>query len=68
MHSSSLHTRMSRSSLSLAIGYSRPWLVWMSGTESTNSTPAALMAAMILAPSSLTVSAPAISAVSASMR
>ncbi len=48
MHSSSLQTRMSCSSLSRAIGASNPALVTMSGTESIYSMPLALMAAMML--------------------
>ena len=50
MHSSSLQTRMSLSSGSLAIGRSRPPLVTMSGTDRMNSTPLALIAAMMPPP------------------
>src|SRR5215472_15466695 len=50
MHSSSLQTRMSRSAPSRAIGRNSPALVTMSGTERTNSTPAALMAARMRPP------------------
>ncbi len=50
MHSSSLQTRISRKSLSRAIGASRPELVTMSGTASTYSTPLALTAAMMPPP------------------
>ena len=49
MHSSSLQTRISRKSLSCAIGASNPELVVMSGTDSTYSIALALMAAMIAA-------------------
>ncbi len=50
MHSSSLQTRMSRRSVSRAIGASNPELVVMSGTDSTYSIALALMAAMMRSP------------------
>src|SRR6516165_4355555 len=67
MHSSSLHTRMSLNAGSREMGRSRPPLVTISGTERMNSTPLALIAAMIDEPLSSIVSSPAVSK-SASMR
>src|SRR5262245_37711595 len=67
MHSSSLQTRTRRSAASLAIGRKRPALVTISGTESTNSTPLAFMAAMMLEPWSSTLAASRAAAVCASM-
>src|SRR5271169_3936164 len=57
--SSSLQTRISRSSGSREIGCSRPSLLTMSGTDITKRTPADLTAAMIAGPGSepLTASA-----------
>src|SRR5438132_1938511 len=67
MHSSSLHTRMSLNAGSREMGRSRPPLVTISGTERMNSTPLALIAAMMDEPLSSIVSSPA-SSKSASMR
>src|SRR5215471_2156299 len=67
MHSSSLHTRMSLNAGSREMGRSRPPLVTISGTERMNSTPLALIAAMMDEPLSSIVSSPAVSK-SASMR
>src|SRR6187399_2547268 len=50
--SPSLQMRMSRGSVSLASGRSRPSLVVMSGTEMTNWIPLALISRMILSPES----------------
>ena len=61
MHSSSLHTRMSRNCGSRAIGRSKPSLVTMSGTERTNSTPLALIAAMMAEPFNLIFSSASVS-------
>src|SRR5262252_2323589 len=67
MHSSSLLTRMSLNAGSREMGRSRPPLVTISGTERMNSTPLALIAAMMDEPLSSIVSSPAVSK-SASMR
>src|SRR5215831_8626860 len=67
MHSSSLQTRMSLNAESREMGRSRPPLVTISGTERMNSTPLALIAAMMDEPLSSIVSSPAVSK-SASMR
>ena len=48
--SSSLQTRMNRGSAILASGRSRPSLVVMSGTETTNWMPLALISRMIFWP------------------
>src|SRR6266498_2227999 len=61
MHSSSLQTRMSLNAGSREMGRSSPPLVTMSGTERMNSTPLALMAAMMLEPLSSTSSSSAVS-------
>ena len=50
--SSSLHTRTCRRSGSFEIGRSNPSLVTMSGTDTTTSTPLALMAERMGGPSS----------------
>src|SRR5262245_25372336 len=67
MHSSSLQTRMSLNAGSREMGRSKPPLVTISGTERMNSTPLALIAAMMDEPLSSIVSSPAVSK-SASMR
>src|SRR2546425_731163 len=67
MHSSSLQTRMSLNAGSREMGRSRPPLVTISGTERMNSTPLALIAAMMDEPLSSIVSSPSVSK-SASMR
>src|SRR5439155_26537222 len=61
MHSSSLQTRMSLNAGSREIGRSSPPLVTMSGTERMNSTPLALIAAMMVEPLSSTSSSSAVS-------
>src|SRR6516165_10622486 len=67
MHSSSLQTRMSLNAGSREMGRSRPPLVTISGTERMNSTPLALIAAMMEEPLSSIVSSSAVGK-SASMR
>ena len=67
MHSSSLQTRISLKSGSRAIGRKRPPLVTMSGTDRMNSTPLALIAAMMLDPLSRTLASGSVTK-SASMR
>ena len=60
MHSSSLQTRISRKSVSRAMGASNPELVVMSGTDRTYSIALALIAAMMRSPLSNSGPVPAL--------
>src|SRR4051812_4773707 len=66
--SSSLQTRTSRGLELAASGLSRPSLVVMSGTETTNETPLALISRMIFAPGSETVNGRSTASVLACIR
>src|SRR5947199_5049446 len=62
MPSSSLHTRIRRGAFIGASWRSRPSLVVMSGTETTNSTPLATISRMMLRPVRVAVALGAVSA------